>query len=178
MLDTYSPHSWFWVVGNDTSRAWSSTAGTYVTSWPADRVTRIASEAELTDVLRPYGLAGPHIDSQAVDAERDRRIAVFPFGGKDYDADQVSLRRIDTAKVNALAAIINGAQAGDYRWAHPTTDFAWIASDNTSTLMDAQTTLAFGIAASSWEGLHIVAARSIKNLSPVPTDYASAARWP
>lgn len=57
---TYDPLDWHWIVAGDESRYWSSAAGAYVASLPDDAgVTRIASEAELTDVLRPYGLRGP-----------------------------------------------------------------------------------------------------------------------
>ena len=75
----YTPHNWHWIVGGDTSKAWSSAAGAYVQQWPADRVTRIANVEELNDVLRPQGLVLPaptqqdyaaavqkHIDAMAV----------------------------------------------------------------------------------------------------------------
>lgn len=73
----YDPRNWFWIVGGDESRAWSSAAGGYVTSWPAEQVTRIASEQELSDVLRPYGLSGPHVSPADVKAEAQRRIIVM-----------------------------------------------------------------------------------------------------
>jgi hypothetical protein len=57
---TVFPHDWFWVVGGDESRAWSSAVGGYVIEYPiANGLTRIASEQELTDVLKSYGLPGP-----------------------------------------------------------------------------------------------------------------------
>lgn len=46
---------WFWIVGGDASRAWSSAAKAYVAEWPEDRVTRIASEGELMGVLTNVG---------------------------------------------------------------------------------------------------------------------------
>lgn len=58
-MTAYNPRDWFWIVGGDESRAWSSAAGVYVADYDAARVTRIVSEAELNDVLRPYGLALP-----------------------------------------------------------------------------------------------------------------------
>lgn len=175
----YEPKNWFWTVGGDESRAWSSASGAYVAEWPSDRMTRILNEQELGDVLRQYGLRGPVAAAVDVDAERDRRVALMAFNGKTYDCDKTSLRRIDTAKTNALAAIINGAQLADLRWADPNIDFAWIAHDNSATPMDAQTCLAFGMAAASWEGRHIVAARALKNMNPIPADYATnAAYWP
>ena len=58
MIDfEYSPRSWFWVVGGDESRAWSSAAGAYVVDYPAAQATRIANEIELYDVLAKAGLA-------------------------------------------------------------------------------------------------------------------------
>jgi hypothetical protein len=56
---TFDAAKWFWIVAGDESRAWSSEACAYVENYPMDRITRIVSEAELTAVLRPYGLQGP-----------------------------------------------------------------------------------------------------------------------
>jgi len=55
----FDPRDWFWIVGADESRAWSSAAGQYVTEYPGDCTTRIGTEEELADVLRPYGLPLP-----------------------------------------------------------------------------------------------------------------------
>jgi hypothetical protein len=57
MIKPYMPTAWFWIVGGDTSRAWSSEAGAYVKEWDIYRVTRIANEAELNEVLANTGLA-------------------------------------------------------------------------------------------------------------------------
>jgi hypothetical protein len=57
MFDIYN---WFWIVGGDESRFWSSAAGAYVETLPEGAgVTRIASEAELDEVLAVYGRLGP-----------------------------------------------------------------------------------------------------------------------
>lgn len=76
----YDPRNWFWIVAGDESRAWSSASGTYVSELPPgwffsiqaayDAVvsqgandvlvcSRIASESELSDVLRQHGLTVP-----------------------------------------------------------------------------------------------------------------------
>lgn len=55
----FKADNWFWIVAGDISCAWSSADECYVTQWDQDRVTRIASEVELNDVLRPYGLTLP-----------------------------------------------------------------------------------------------------------------------
>lgn len=52
----YNPQDWYWVVGDDTSRCWSSAAGAYVTEVPKT-FTRIASENELRNVLANAGCA-------------------------------------------------------------------------------------------------------------------------
>lgn len=113
-----------------------------------------------------------------VGRERDRRMALMPFGGKVYQFNADSQANVSGAGTLALAAIIAGAQANDYRWASPDADFVWLAADNTTTQMDAQTMLAFAQAAASWKREHIYAARVIKDLSPIPADYAADARWP
>lgn len=56
----FIPAMWLWIVGGDESRFWSSADGAYVGSLPPGAlVTRIASEAELADVLSTYGLPTP-----------------------------------------------------------------------------------------------------------------------
>ena len=177
MFDGYTPHNWFWIVGGDTSRAWSSTEQSYVTNYPANKVTRIASEDELSDVLRTYGLRGPSVISADVDAERDRRMGVFSFGGKAYDLKGQSLANVSGAGTLALAAIINGAQPGNLRWADPDADFTWIANDNTMTPMDAQTTWAFAQTAAAWRKHCIFKARTIKDMSPIPANYTADSYW-
>lgn len=61
----FAPRDHYWIVGGDESRLWSSAACTYVEAndagyavWQAGGrfPTRIASEDELRDVLKPYGL--------------------------------------------------------------------------------------------------------------------------
>lgn len=116
---------------------------------------------------------------EAVNAERDRRLKMFTFGGKSFDFCDGKGSDINIAGAGtlALAAIIQGAQAGDLRWAGADADFTWIAADNTSVSMDALTCLNFAKAAADWKARHIRAARVIKNMSPVPADYASDSRW-
>lgn len=56
-MSSFSPFDWYWIVGSDESRAWSSAAAAYVTEWDAERATRIANEVELYDVLARCGLS-------------------------------------------------------------------------------------------------------------------------
>ena len=58
-MEFYSLDNWFWIVGDDETRAWSSADSAYVTDWPAGRVTNIRSVSELDNVLVQHGLIGP-----------------------------------------------------------------------------------------------------------------------
>jgi hypothetical protein len=78
----------------------------------------------------------------------------------------------------AFMAIVGGAQVGNYQWNGGTQPFAWIAQDNSLQVMDAQTVVAFGQAAATWEQSHIFAARYLKNQSPIPLDYTDNQYWP
>lgn len=56
---TYDATDWFWLVA-ESGRIWSSRAGAYVEEdTMPENLTRIADEAELSQVLAPYGLPGP-----------------------------------------------------------------------------------------------------------------------
>jgi hypothetical protein len=114
-----------------------------------------------------------------VNAERDRRLVMpFMFQGKPYDRDPRSMDRITGAATLAGFAIGAGAGPGNLFWHGGTDPFAWIANDNTVTLMDAPTTFALGQAAAAVETRIVFAARAIKNLAVIPDDFAADYRWP
>ena len=114
-----------------------------------------------------------------VDAERARRVAdTFSFGGVLYQCDKASQQNMIAKGAQAKFAVLNGAVAGDLRWSNPDQDFGWIATDNSITPMDAQTTAAFADAADLWVTAHVIAARLLKNMTPIPLDYANDKYWP
>lgn len=113
-----------------------------------------------------------------VDAERDRRIAIgFVFNGKLFQTRPDDRENIAGASTAALAAIINGASEGDLRWHGGDSDFTWIAEDNSEVPMDAQTMFAFGQAAMAHKQTLIFKARALKNMTPIPSDYADDHWW-
>lgn len=115
----------------------------------------------------------------AVDAERDRRIAAgFVFSGVLYQSRAEDRENIAGAATAALGAIINDAEAGDYRWHGGASDFVWIAADNSMQKMDAATMYALGQAALAHKQAHIFAARALKDLSTIPTEFAADSHWP
>lgn len=115
---------------------------------------------------------------EQVDQERDRRIAAgFTHAGKTYDSNPESMRRIDKAYAVACRALVEGAKAGNLRWADATQDFRWIAKDNSYVAMDAPTVVTFGEAAAAWETKHIYKARELKSMPPIPSDYTDDKYW-
>lgn len=131
----------------------------------------VANAAQETPLVAP--------DENAVTVERNRRISVgFTFNGKLYNFDDRSKANISGATQLAFMAIVAGAQPGDLQW-NGSTDFAWIAADNSLTTMDAQTVVAFGQAAAAHEQAHIFAARTLKDSDPIPGDFATnESYWP
>lgn len=115
----------------------------------------------------------------AVNEERDRRLLLdFEFQSVMFQRDPKSVQRIAGAASLAGFAIGQGAQAGDYYWHGGTQPFSWIASDNTVMHMDAQTVFAFGQKAAERETLIIFAAKQLREMTPIPLDYADDAYWP
>jgi hypothetical protein len=117
----------------------------------------------------------------AVNIERDRRItAGVTFGGKLFQTDERSMRRIGDAARQASAAIANGVQANNLRWHGGETDFAFTAADNTSVNMDAPTMEALGNAVNAHELKLIEKARALKDRpgGPPPADQiANDSHW-
>ena len=111
--------------------------------------------------------------------ERDDRInAGFMFDGVLYQSRPEDRENLSGAATNALSAIMAGATVGDYLWHGGSTDFVWIAADNSLHPMDAQTMFALGQAAMAHKQAHIFAARAIKDMDPLPEDVSDDALWP
>lgn len=136
--------------------------------------------AQVPPLVMPEVKPDTAVSKADVDAERDRRInGDFTFNGKVYQCDEISRQRIDRARSSAIAAIQNGALPGDLRWCFEDIDFLWIAKDDSLSEMDAHATVAFGSAIGAREGKLILAARALKNMEPIPSDYATnEAYWP
>lgn len=117
--------------------------------------------------------------SNDVDMERNRRIAAgFTYLGVHYQSAETDRENIMGAATAALGAMMAGAQPGNLRWHGGASDFVWIAADNSEHAMDAQTMFDFGQAAMAHKSAHIFAARALKDVSPIPADYADDVHWP
>jgi hypothetical protein len=164
---------------------WDNGTYTLKTILPADAIpdgkVGVSQTVVMTNGIPKFTwvLTDRVITTDEVNAERDRRIATgYVFNGKSYAMDSESKARIIGAATLAGFAVAAGAQAGNYRWHGGTSDFVWIADDNSLNQMDAQTCFAFGQAAAAWETKCIFAGRAIKQTSPVPIDYTNDALWP
>lgn len=148
-----------------------------------DWIVRDKNEQELANDLE----AKNNFFSLRITEERDSRIARgFYFDGHVFDSRPEDQKRISGSALLAFMSIsAGGGQAGDYYW-HVTGQtidstismFGWIAQDNQIVPMDAPTVIEFGKAAAEWERSHIFAARSLKDMDPVPTDYKNDIYWP
>lgn len=145
----FNPHNWFWIIGGDESRFWSSAAGAYVEVLPEDAgVTRIASEAELNDVLAVYGLPGPLVTVAMVKVEAARRIeAIMP----DYKQRNVMAWGLETMM------------------AHGPDPANW--PPELQAVNDAAQT--------AWAAIKAIRARSdeIEAMEPIPADFRNDAYW-
>ena len=133
--------------------------------------------ASLPEVQVPHSLldlveppAPRVLTSDDVDAERDRRLLRFQFGGNWFQNRPSDNRRITGAAANALAVLITGAS-----WPE---DFAWIAEDDTRVPMTATEVITFARAAEAHERGLIFAGNDLKKMVPIPSDYSDDKWWP
>lgn len=151
-MSTFSPKNWFWLVGGDEARAWSSAVGAYVPQWDAERLTRIDTEENLTDVLRQYGLRGPYVNANDVRTEAQRRIIAL-VGATD----------LQTCLIKQLNANMRANELNDIQHSRELTP-------EEAAEADALRSLATQIKS-------IRAASNVLEPNP-PADYADSKYWP
>lgn len=146
-------------------------------SWRAINDPAEVSDDEMFSETEPPRV--PVVTSEMVDAERDRRIdAGVEFQGVMFQSRATDRENIAGAAQLGFMAVVAGAESGDLRWSSPGQDFAWIASDNSLVPMDAQTVVAFGRVAAERKQALIFAGRQLKDMKPIPADYAADKWWP
>jgi hypothetical protein len=128
----------------------------------------------------PVPPPAPPPTSEDVDRERDRRI----FGGFSFQGTRFQSRAFDQDNISgavqlAQMALAGGSAPNDYKWGGTrTTDFAFIAADNSEMKMGPATMVAMGIALAAHREAHIRAARAIKDRPTIPPDFAADKWWP
>lgn len=113
-----------------------------------------------------------------VTAERNRRIeAGFEFQGKLYQSTVADRENIAGAAQAAMLAKMAGVSGDKTDWQVEGTPFVWIAADNSLTIMDPDTLIAFAkTALAAKQGL-IFSAFELKARNPIPTDYVEDIYW-
>lgn len=152
----------------------------------ADNHLRVMRDEWLAAGNTPQPYEAPAPSSSEVDVERNRRIdAGFVFEGVHYQSGKEDRENIAGAKAAATDAItLFGAEPGNLAWQrlldpNAPPEFRWIAADNSTHPMDAHTAMRFGYAALGHKQDHIFAALALKNMDPIPSDYATnPAYWP
>lgn len=172
MLDVpiFTPADWYWQVAGRTDY-WSSASASYVETLPEGReFTPISSEAELSEVLRPYGLRGPVIAAEDVNAERDRRIVA----GKTINGVAVTGRDEDARNLTnlALAAQLRLASADT------TTLTTFRDGNNVDHDLTPAEMLALWQGSAAYVSALYAASWVIKALDPIPLDFDADSRWP
>lgn len=191
-------HTGFWKVGSDVDRYWSAGAGAYVTELPrlvflslgdaaaalempqADVapfvtiVTSIATEAELTTLLRSHGLPGPLVTIDDVLAERARRLA----RGFDFDfGDARGVHRIGTtdADMRGWDEVAKGAQAA-INLGGGAAEIS-IETDTGPVTLSALEFQQILVAATAYRQPIWLASFALQKMDPIPADYADDSRW-
>jgi len=151
------------------------------TKWSAEELTAIGLR------VRSDPTPAPETDSEkqqrlkiAVSMERDGRIdSGFVYNGSEFQSDPGSRENIIGALCLSLGGMMADPQGNaGYRWADPNEDFAWTDKSNTQVKMTAAECQAFCQAAMEYKSELIKAARSLKDMSDIPEDYADDKYWP
>lgn len=128
--------------------------------------------------LEAWEMEQPAPTSDDVNRERDRRVDDgFLLDGQKFQSRPKDRENIAGASTLAVIAIMGGAQPGDLRWHGGSTNFVWIASDNSLVPMDAYTVINLGKTAAAWKSAHIFAARVLKDMEEIPMNYTDDKYW-
>lgn len=121
----------------------------------------------------------PPVTKEQVNQERNKRVnAGFTWNGKEFQSDSNSRENISGAATSATAYIVNGGSPDEIYWQSPDTPFIWLATDNTSVQMTPVEVIDFGNTALAHKKAHIFAARTLKDMVTIPTDYTADKYWP
>lgn len=150
-----------------------------IAEWSSNTISWVVRDYTPEEIAGKEGFKR-YRQSVGINAERDHRIqSGFTFANTAFDSKPEDQKRISGAALLAFMAIVTGqGEANNYAWAGANTTFAWISQNNDIIPMDAPTMVEFGKTAAEWERSHIFAARQLKDMDPIPADYANNVYWP
>ncbi|WP_107497434.1 DUF4376 domain-containing protein [Thalassobius sp. I31.1] len=112
-----------------------------------------------------------------VSQERDRRLAAgFMFLGHQFQADETSIVKINGAVSMAMLAQATGVATDEPNWKQGA-PLIWRAADNSDVELTIAQTFAFGLAAGAFVDVTTRAAHALKDMDPIPQDYADDIQW-
>ena len=98
--------------------------------------------------------------------------------GHRFQSDEFSQRNMADASQSADSAITRGVAEDDYRWQMGATeDYVWIDADNHHVPMTAYDVRGMYQNMMRWKQSHIFSARALKDMDPIPGDYAADSHW-
>lgn len=181
MRGPFTPGNWFWRVG--ATGVWSSLARNYINETDPAFVaftargfkpTPIASEAELSDVLRAFGLPGLTPTASDVVAERVRRLAAgfdYTFGD-ERGVHRVGTTEQDLAGWREVSDVANAAIAVG----QPNTQIA-IVTDTGAVTVTALEWQSILLAAAQFRQPIWAASFALQAASPIPAGFRSDTYW-
>lgn len=117
--------------------------------------------------------------AEDVKAERDRRLeGCFTYDGVHYDCDRVSMIRIAGAGALAGFWISQGNDPDSNLWHGEAEPFVWIDHYENAVVLTASQMFGMSMAAADNEQAHILAGRALKEMDPIPLNYADDVWWP
>lgn len=142
--------------------------------WGAENLVRLNAK-ETEEYINP---PPPPPGSTAVDVEREVRVnSGFSHDGRQYRSRAEDRSSITENSNLAAMAIMNGAQPGELNWLNDDEEFQWIDADNERVPMDAQSMINLARSAATHKNRLVFAARTLKDMSPIPADYADDKYW-
>lgn len=167
---SFDPYDWYWQV-DGRADFWSSASGAYMETLPEGYgFSQAPSEAGLSEIMHRYGLRGPFITSEDVNAERDRRIVA----GKTINGVAVTGREEDARNLTNLA-LASQLRIGS---GDTTTPITFRDGNNVDHDLTPAEMLALWQGSAAYVSELYAASWVIKTLDPIPTDYADNTRWP
>lgn len=119
------------------------------------------------------------VPKEDVSRERDRRISSgFTWSTKEFQSDEDSRENINGAVSGALAYLISGGSPDELYWDNPNVPFMWLAKNNELIAMSPSQVVQFGQAMMAHKKQCIFAARTIKDMNPIPKDFTDDKYWP
>lgn len=119
------------------------------------------------------------VPKEHVNQERDRRISAgFTWSTKNFQSERDDRENINGAVSGAIAYLLAGGNPDELYWDNPNVPFMWLAKNNELIAMSPSQVIDFGKTMMAHKKQCIFAARTIKDMNPIPKDFTDDKYWP